>query len=214
MSIQFCCPGCSHPIEVDDEFAGRRAACPYCQQVVTVPAASTYEPESVPTARPAESSTLTPSELPPAPVDSLLVGAPPLPALRRRRAAAAYANFALACTLLLAVLAGTAMFHLLARMSAKLGIDTASQPTSRDVTQKEISAATEAATLELAKEPWFLAILFGSFFVAIAGSALAIAALWHRAGAVWRSVLALVICGGYVLCTLGGQVIGRLFGAG
>ena len=54
MAIQFLCPGCNQPIEVDDDQAAKRAACPYCRQVVTVPEQSTYRPEeSVPSARPA-----------------------------------------------------------------------------------------------------------------------------------------------------------------
>lgn len=41
MAIQFACPACNQPIEVDDEHADRQVSCPYCQCVVTAPAAST-----------------------------------------------------------------------------------------------------------------------------------------------------------------------------
>ena len=47
MSIQFLCPACSQPIEVDDQWSARPVACPFCRKTVTAPAASTFEPEDV-----------------------------------------------------------------------------------------------------------------------------------------------------------------------
>lgn len=41
MAIQFNCPGCRQPVEVDDEWAGQHVACPFCQRVVTAPNEST-----------------------------------------------------------------------------------------------------------------------------------------------------------------------------
>ncbi len=41
MAIQFNCPGCRQPVEVDDEWAGEHVACPFCQRVVTAPTEST-----------------------------------------------------------------------------------------------------------------------------------------------------------------------------
>jgi hypothetical protein len=41
MAIQFHCPSCRQPIEVDGEYALKEVACPYCRKVVTAPAAST-----------------------------------------------------------------------------------------------------------------------------------------------------------------------------
>ncbi|TWT41218.1 hypothetical protein RAS1_39120 [Phycisphaerae bacterium RAS1] len=52
MAIQFTCVGCQQPIEVDDEHAGRAAACPYCRHVVTVPQASTLRRDEPVAARP------------------------------------------------------------------------------------------------------------------------------------------------------------------
>lgn len=37
MAIRFLCAGCSQPIEVDDEFAMRLVACPYCRRTITAP---------------------------------------------------------------------------------------------------------------------------------------------------------------------------------
>lgn len=41
MVVQFSCPGCQQPIEVDPEWAGQHVACPFCQRVVTAPTEST-----------------------------------------------------------------------------------------------------------------------------------------------------------------------------
>lgn len=40
MSIQFNCPECNRPIEVDEPDGGQKIACYYCQAVVTAPARS------------------------------------------------------------------------------------------------------------------------------------------------------------------------------
>ena len=41
MSIQFLCPACSQPIEIDDEWSARPVACPYCRKTITAPESST-----------------------------------------------------------------------------------------------------------------------------------------------------------------------------
>ena len=41
MAIRFQCASCSQPIEVDDEWASKAVACPYCRKTVTAPAEST-----------------------------------------------------------------------------------------------------------------------------------------------------------------------------
>ncbi len=41
MSIQFKCPSCSQPIEVDEDHAQTQVICYYCSNVITVPDAST-----------------------------------------------------------------------------------------------------------------------------------------------------------------------------
>ncbi len=52
MAIQFHCPGCGKPIEVDEEWSGRSVACPYCRNTVLAPAHSTLQPpEPIRTAR-------------------------------------------------------------------------------------------------------------------------------------------------------------------
>ncbi len=41
MTIRFQCGACSQPIEVDDEWASRTVACPYCHKTITAPGEST-----------------------------------------------------------------------------------------------------------------------------------------------------------------------------
>jgi hypothetical protein len=53
MAIRFQCSACSQPIEVDDEWASRAVACPYCRKTITAPAESTLGNLSeIPTATP------------------------------------------------------------------------------------------------------------------------------------------------------------------
>jgi len=41
MAIRFQCPACSQPIEVDDGWALKAVACPYCRKTITAPSEST-----------------------------------------------------------------------------------------------------------------------------------------------------------------------------
>src|SRR5919201_1810397 len=40
MSIKFNCPKCRRPFNVKDQYAGKKAQCPDCKQIITVPAAA------------------------------------------------------------------------------------------------------------------------------------------------------------------------------
>lgn len=51
MPIQFQCPACRQPIEVDDVYAQKEVTCPYCLKMVTAPSFSTLQTPAV-TARP------------------------------------------------------------------------------------------------------------------------------------------------------------------
>jgi hypothetical protein len=64
MAIQFHCPGCRQPVEVDDEWAGKLVACPYCRRTVTAPAESLLDVSSVPSAKPLAGSREVVAELP------------------------------------------------------------------------------------------------------------------------------------------------------
>jgi len=53
MSIRFQCSACGQPIEIDEEWALKTVACPYCRRLITAPAESTLAPSAdIPTASP------------------------------------------------------------------------------------------------------------------------------------------------------------------
>jgi hypothetical protein len=53
MAIRFQCGSCSQPIEVDDEWASKLVACPYCRKTVAAPAESALDDLSrIPAASP------------------------------------------------------------------------------------------------------------------------------------------------------------------
>ena len=63
MAIQFPCPSCNQPIEVDEEWANRPVACPYCRLQVAAPARSTLEVcDEAPQAAPAQPQADAPGE--------------------------------------------------------------------------------------------------------------------------------------------------------
>jgi len=54
MAIRFQCGSCSQPIEVDDEWASKAVACPYCRKTIVAPAVTTIgDLARIPTASPA-----------------------------------------------------------------------------------------------------------------------------------------------------------------
>lgn len=53
MAIRFLCASCRQPIEIDDEWASKLVACPFCRKTIMAPASSDLpEPDLVPTATP------------------------------------------------------------------------------------------------------------------------------------------------------------------
>jgi len=93
MAIRFHCAACSQPIEVDDEWALKLVACPYCRKTVTAPAETQIEAVApIPTATAAHD----PQEIGSPP------GAPPAvsPIIHpRRENSVAVASLVLACVL-------------------------------------------------------------------------------------------------------------------
>lgn len=84
MAIQFKCSSCGRAIEVDDEFAGREAQCPYCDAVISVPQRSALDEPATPPPPPVQpiagdeaSFTAAPDEPPPPPSDWDAPVAPP-----------------------------------------------------------------------------------------------------------------------------------------
>lgn len=56
MAIRFLCNNCQQPIEIDDEWASKQVACPFCRKTISAPAESTLvETQPVPVASPVRS---------------------------------------------------------------------------------------------------------------------------------------------------------------
>lgn len=80
MEIRFPCPSCKQPIEIDQEWASRAVACPYCRKTVTAPAESTLGPiDDIPMGRPLSAPQMPsdehPATQPPTPSSTLSVAA-------------------------------------------------------------------------------------------------------------------------------------------
>jgi len=60
--IRFQCASCHQPIEIDDEWALKAVACPYCRKTVTAPATSTIGgDDEIPLAAPLAPAAATPA---------------------------------------------------------------------------------------------------------------------------------------------------------
>lgn len=208
MSIQFTCSQCGQPIEVDDEHAGKTAACPFCQHLVTVPPQSTFQPETVTPARPAGTSVASPGEqtdaLPTVAPAYPYQGPPPIPP-PRLRAARTLGAYALICSLLAIVVFGVGIVRglYLLEQSGLLQGKAEPSPEQFKKWQRQIGMDT-----------WVAGPQLGGLFFALAGLTLAIVSLTQSARGNWQGVTAAVLCGLLFLCLCGGVVAGLLMGFG
>ncbi len=187
MSIQFPCPGCSQPIEVDAEHAGQRAQCPYCNRVVTVPAESTLPPR-IEQARPVN----LPGQQTAWPGAS---GLPPVPHPDARvLAARSWAGYALICTFL--AIALTAVSIVLTLSYAWPEMTKLMQASENKVDQAGMNKVLSKTVQD---HPWLAAPQISASFFAVVGLALAIVSFWqgYRGPRTWISLLA---CGAMVGC--------------
>ncbi len=198
MAIQFSCTSCEQPIEVDDEYAGQTAACPYCRHLVTVPEQSTYQPRDAISARPAgppdsyPADEASPQDRPP---DQGSVPPVPLPYHRteftqRQQAARTFGNFALVCAAitiaLFLVVFGYSMI-----LGARMAAGTMPGPASFEKMAEELQQRPEM--------PWLQGGQCGMLFFALIGLVLAIVSLTQSRVANWRGWTAAVVCGGLLL---------------
>ena len=201
MSIQFACPGCSQPVEVDSEHAGGVATCPYCRNVVNVPQESTYRAEAAPPARPAGGEAYPPAHTIPSPADELHPQSPP-PRLHRARK---YGFCALACFGIVVVLFVTMMAPIVGAFLERAGISTETQPA--ELTPEDMSRIQGEIMQEMQSESWFLGVSCASNVFAIVGLALSVASVAHCRKGNWPGILALILCGLCALCFCGGALL-------
>jgi hypothetical protein len=194
MPIQFECSGCGQPIEVDDEHAGKSAACPYCQRVVTVPSASTYAPSGTVGARPVQPADADDESLR---ADGGGPAATPLPASTRdahrparERAARSFGNYALICAAIVSVLLIIVLGYVLNWTSTHVAA--AQDPESMQELAREFQARPEMK--------WLSAAAWGMLFFAVVGVALGIVSLTQRAAGNWRGWVSTLLCGSVLVC--------------
>ena len=198
MPIQFRCPGCSQPIEVDDQYAGQNATCPYCRQVIAVPVASTLDAAPSAAARPAVGGLQPADVIPPVPPplpyppaeDGLHVG----PTMTYRdQVARTYGNYALICTALAAGLMLATMAYSAAIVSHNMAEYAASQTTLDPEMMRHMQ---EQMALE---HPELSAGLLGAFFFGLVGLVLGIISLKHSRRENWRGYVTTILCGLFIL---------------
>jgi hypothetical protein len=199
MAIQFHCPGCSQPIEVDDVYAGQAAACPYCRRVVNVPTESTLGREQPAAARPALGETPDSAAAPPPPPGALHAGASET---YRDRLARTYGNYALICTVLAILLSVGTMVYGAMLLADMVDPSAASQPSMQQLSE------------DLARQnPALAAGPLGAMLFAVIGLALGITSVKQTARKNWRGIVSIVVCGLFVLCFCGINTL-TLFGGG
>ncbi len=205
MAIQFNCPSCTQPIEVDDEVAGQAAACPYCGKVVTVPQQSTYRPAV--SARPLgeagttgaeggvsrETGAIVPHAQPSQPPDY-----PPLPPYHqsglhvgpspdaRGQSATTLGNIALGCAGVVIALWVTQFVLVAPAMMAS---------TSQPSHQEAMRIMQTSPNYAYAGAAGCAALVLSMFGAALAGFSLR-----QRTAGNWRGWVSIVVCGGTLTC--------------
>jgi hypothetical protein len=195
MAIQFRCAQCGHPIEVDEQYAGQTAACPYCRHVMNVPQQSTYEPNAAVPARPFDAS--------PRP-EGPSFGTPPPPEMvpsPRQQAARRFGRYALTCTLLAIALYAISATRGFLLMRASGGLSIATQPVSAQTGQ------LERQIQRVGTDPWVAIPEYGGLFFALVGLVLGIASLTQSVSGNWRGLVAVIVCGLFFLCICAGVVM-------
>lgn len=189
MAIQFQCPSCRQPIEIDDQWAAHPVACPYCQRVVTAPPQSTWPADEVPTAREAGSDDTRPSAVPTADPFS------PLPPARSAKGAWA---LTLACTAVALCILSFVSFFMSLGMAAM-------QEAGPDATTKEIEQVTEQLLNEgkIPASPLAVASALLGTACGIGGLVLAALTLIRKEGGQGLAIAALIISPLFLFCQVG-----------
>ena len=201
MAIQFSCPSCRQPIEVDLELAGREVECPYCHNVVTAPMASTYMASpNVPTARGL--------------ANAAALAGPGDPTIRPPGNPAALWGLGLACLCFVLFLAAVLLIgaSVPAEFSEKLPGQLAEQPTDPpwDPKSDSLPPALVAGVMRLL-------VSLGVWVVGLVCAVLGLRGQ-RRRGFAWAGIGLLSIMGlfwliGFVLMTVGAVVEGSATGA-
>lgn len=209
MPIQFNCPACSQPIEVDDLVAGKSARCPYCSKVVQAPGQSTLNQAAAarPVAPPRPA--YPPPPVPGSSAEGLHVGAPPPMLLLSQR----WARPAIFCTLLVVVLMGVVGVQLVMASTRVIEKEYAGRDLPTTLTAEEKERMRQALGDELEGMPWVALVGFLAELLAIVGLACGARSLSYWRPGNWRGYTSVAVCGLLLLCT-GASLIFGLLGGG
>jgi len=176
MAIQFFCPACRQPIEVDDIVANQTVTCPYCSKVVTTPAQSDPAVRmTAPSARPSDAPMAAP---PP-----MLVAAP-------KTAGNKSGWGALICVVVCLVSLAT-----MTLIAASVLGDGKTKTDPKELQKRLTQTMTERPILAAV----YVASLCGSCGVPIVGAVLAIVSLAGRKQPRWPAILSLCLLGVYMI---------------
>ena len=209
MAIQFRCAGCSQPIEVDDEYAGQNATCPYCRHIIRVPAESSLNVGDIAPAQPPDGP-LPPSLTEPsateqwqAPSEELHIG--PRPLTHREHTARSWGNYALIFAALAIGMFGSAAIYSAALYLEMVQGTPESQPSSQQI---------EELQRTVSEIPWLIPVELGGMFFAVLGVCLGLASLSQSARGNWRGWISVIGCGGLLLCICSMTAIAASTGLG
>lgn len=198
MPIQYFCSGCGRPIEVDEEFAGRQAACPHCSHVSLVPMKSTYIAAAAVQARDAS--------VPPIPRTSgggaepfeprsypfPQAAAPSETTLRRERSAKRLGNI----SLLAGMLAVFVFFWFATRFMQLILAENLIPPGATRLTPEQMQRVEQIVS----QNPGLMVGSFAVLGLAVVGVSLGIASLSMSLRGNWRGISGTIVSGVFLLC--------------
>lgn len=194
MPIQYHCPSCGQPIEVDDDAANQPVTCPYCRRMSSAPAAT--PPDFDPRTQTPAGGSARPVASPGPPAFPGSRGAPPAPPIP---AGNTLGFIALSCVLVAAVMMIPA---------SKMGVPIQESVQSiQDPVQRQ-----NALSAEVLKHPALIILtVLSSCVLPLTAVVLAVISLVRKRVPRWPAFTALgLVCGGILMMCLGfiGQVLG------
>jgi hypothetical protein len=206
MAIQFKCPACSEPIEIDEQYAGQQVVCPYCQGVVTAP--PTSQPEVA--ALPPMSAASDRPPAPPSPTGAPYAPAPPEPTwtgaaapLRSNPAG----NWSLAAGVLAWILFAVYVGYAASVMLKLLPPEVFEQASSSQPTTEEMQEHLQKAMKRMASDPGLATeravvstLSLASLGVGLLAIVLAVVGLTRKSAKKGTSIAGLVVSAPLLMC--------------
>jgi len=180
MAIQFPCPACQQPIEVDEELAGSQVTCPYCDKVVAAPTESALTPAGE--ARPAGERPTPPVFAEPGAVAGELAVNP-------------WGRWSLVCGVGALVVVVVMLFAVFVRFWPER-----ERISESDSSPEAVEREIERIGTEMADSPGVAVGSFALLALALVGTGLAIVGLTRPNMRKGQATAGLIICGSFLLC--------------